>query len=120
MKVIPQWTHRMSVRDPALDAQHIELLELCRAVHDMALHGRQKSNLYTQRLDEIVHALRKHNQFEINRLLDRGEHLPKQLRVNRAMALHQLEEFAFAAPSHDVPLAKLQSLLCGWIQYHLH
>jgi hypothetical protein len=36
------------------------------------------------------------------------------------MALHQLEELALAAPSHDVPLAKLQTLLCGWIQYHLH
>ena len=120
MKVIPQWTHRMSVRDPALDAQHIELLELCRVVHDMALHGRQKSDLYVQRLGEIVHALRKHDQFEINRLLDRGEHLSKQLRVNRAMALHQLEELALAAPSHDVPLAKLQTQLCCWIQYHLH
>jgi hemerythrin len=120
MKVIPQWTHRMSVRDPALDAQHIELLELCRTVQDMAQHGKQKSDLCAQRLEEIVYALRKHNQFEISRLLDRGERLSKQLRINRAKALQQLEELALAAPSNDIPQAKLQALLCGWIQYHLH
>lgn len=120
MKVVPHWTHNMSVRDPVLDAQHIELLELCRAVQDMAQQGRQQSDLCAQRLEEIVHALRKHNQFEISRLLDRGERLSKQLRINRAKALQQLEELAFAAPSHDIPLAKLQTLLCGWIQYHLH
>ncbi|WP_407713159.1 hypothetical protein ACJJWD_13310 [Comamonas testosteroni] len=120
MKVIPQWTHSMSVRDPALDAQHIELLEMCRTVQDMAQHGRQQSDLCAQRLEEIVHALRKHNQFEISRLLDRGERLSKQSRINRAKALQQLEELALAVPSNDIPLAKLQTQLCGWIQYHLH
>ena len=120
MKVIPLWTHSMSVRDPVLDAQHIELLELCRTVQDMAQHGRQKSDLYAQRLEEIVHALRRHDHFEINRLLDRGERLSKQLRINRAKALQQLEELALATPSHDISLAKLQTLLCGWIPYHLH
>lgn len=120
MNGIPQWTHRMSVRDPALDAQHIELLELCRAVHDMAQRGGQRSDLCIQRIQEIVQALRKHDQFEMRRLLDRGERLSKQLRINRAKALHQLEELAFALPSRDIPLVKLQSLLCSWIEYHLH
>lgn len=120
MKVIPRWSYNMSMRDPVLDAQHIELLELCRAVQDMAQHGRQKSDLCAIRLEEIVHALRKHDQLEINRLLDRGERLSKQLRINRAKALQQLEELALAAPSHDIPLAKLQTQLCSWIQYHLH
>ncbi|MDR3065536.1 MULTISPECIES: hypothetical protein [Comamonas] len=120
MDVIPQWTHSMSVRDPALDAQHIELLELCRAVHDMAQRGGQTSDLCTQRLEDIVHALRKHDQFEIHRMLDRGERLSKQLRINRAKALQQLEELAFATPARDIPLTRLQSLLCGWIEYHLY
>lgn len=78
MKVIPQWSYSMIVRDPVLDAQHIELLELCRAVQDMAQHGRQKSDLCALRLEEIVHTLRKHDQLEINRLLDQGERLSKQ------------------------------------------
>ena len=121
MKVVPQWSYSMSVRDPVLDTQHIELLELCRAVQDMAHDDRQKSAPCALWLEEIVYALRKHGQFEINRLLDRGEgRLSKQQCINRANALQQLEELALAAPLRDMHLTKLQTLLCCWIQHHLH
>jgi hemerythrin len=120
MNAIPRWSPSMSVRDPVLDAQHIELLELCRTVLELMQHDIYKGDLCIQRLEEISHVLREHDCLEASKLLARGEHLPDQLRINRAMAQQQLEELALTVSMHDMPQAKFQTLLCNWIQYHLH
>lgn len=120
MKAIPRWSPSMSVRDPVLDAQHIELLELCRTIQDMVQNGWNKSDLCLRWLEEISHQLREHDRLEASKLEAGGTELPQQLRINRAIAQQQLEELTVAAPWHDTPHAKFHQLLCGWIPYHLH
>jgi len=110
----------MSVRDPVLDAQHIELLELCRSVQEMLEYGGQKSDMCFQLLEDISHVLSEHDLLEAGVFLARGERLPEELRINRALARQQLEDLTAAAPVRDIPKATFQALLCGWIQYHLH
>lgn len=120
MNAIPRWLPSMSVRDPVLDAQHIELLEICRTVQEMVKYGRQKSDLCALRLEEISHMLREHDRLEACTLMARGEHLPPELHVNRANARQQLDELKTAAALHEISQTRFHSLLCGWIKYHLH
>lgn len=120
MQAIPQWSPSMSVRDPVLDAQHIELLELCRTVHDMFRHGEQKSELFVRRLEEISHVLEEHDRLEVIKLLARGERVSEELRISRAQARQQLADLTMAAPLREMPQATFQAMLCGWIQHHLH
>ncbi|MDR0226108.1 MAG: hypothetical protein LBI66_06785 [Burkholderiaceae bacterium] len=110
----------MSVRDPVLDAQHIELLELCRTVQELVRHGRHHSDLCVQRLEQISRALREHDLLEASQLQARGQGLPDDLRAHRALARQQLEKLASAVSVHEVPQARFQAMLCGWIRHHLH
>lgn len=119
MNTIPRWSPSMSMRDPVLDARHIELLELCRTVQELVQHGRIKTELCLQRLSEISIVLREHDQLEVRKLRERGQRLSKEMHANRALAQQQLEELTAVASLHDLPQNKFHALLCGWIQYHL-
>lgn len=118
MTSIPHWSCRMSVQDPVLDAQHIELLEMCRSIQSDLEQGGAQGWAFQQRLDEFVFLLREHDCAEASALRLRGQDLPHGLRMQRAQALRDIEALAGQSPSQPFDPAMARHMLCRWIQYH--
>ncbi|GGH63930.1 hypothetical protein GCM10010975_30220 [Comamonas phosphati] len=118
MTPIPRWSSSMSVKDPLLDAQHIELLEICRSMQsDLEREGPQGWT-FLQRLDEFAFLLRAHDAAEASALRRRGQDLPYGLHAQRASALRDIEALASNSHSEKFDPVVMQYVLCGWIQYH--
>lgn len=109
----------MSVRDPWLDAQHIELLEMCRSMQFELERDEPQNWAFRQRLDEFVCLLREHDDAEVTALQQRGQNLPRKLCSQWASALQAIETLARSPQSEKLDPVKTQRTLCNWIQFHL-
>lgn len=118
MTPIPHWSFNMSVLDPLLDSQHIELLEMCRSIQSDLEWGDPQNWAFRQRLDEFALLLREHDGAEAHALHQRGQDLPHSLHSLRALALRDIETLAHNPQSEEFDPVMTQQVLCGWIQYH--
>ena len=118
MTLIPHWSVLMSVKDPLLDAQHIELLEMCRSIRFTLEHGHSQDWAFRQRLNELAFLLREHDDAEACVLQQRGQKLAQDLCIQRASALHDIEKLASNFQPKKFDTAVMQHTVCRWIQYH--
>lgn len=118
MTPIPRWSSRMSMKDPLLDAQHIELLEMSRSIQS-DLKWRDPQNwALRQRLDEFVFLLREHDIAEAKVLHQRGQDLSHDVQSLRAVALKAIEKLSHDTQAEKFDPIMTQRVLLGWIQYH--
>ena len=115
---IPRWSALMSMKDPLLDAQHIELLELCRSIQSDLERGCLESWAFLQRLNEFAFLLREHDYAESHVLRLRGQSLSHDQNMQRASALRDVEELASNAHQKKLDPTVTQHKVCCWIKYH--
>ncbi|MEX8194243.1 hypothetical protein [Comamonas guangdongensis] len=118
MTPIPHWTFSMSVQDPLLDSQHIELLEMCRSIQSDLEWGDTQNWAFRQRLDEFAFLLREHDDVEASALRQLGQNLSHGLQLQRAMALRAVETLVHHPQAEVFDPVMTQRVLCGWIRYH--
>jgi len=115
---IPRWSSVMSVKDPLLDAQHIELLEMCRSIQQDLDRGHGQNWTLEQKLHEFAFLLEEHEEIEARVFGSRGQNLTQEQSNQRAAALRDVQALAdnFERKKYD-PIAARQKV-AHWIQLH--
>jgi hypothetical protein len=81
-------------KGPSLDAQHIELLEMCRSIQQDLDRGHGQNWTLEQKLHEFAFLLEEHEEIEARVFGSRGQNLTQEQSNQRAVALRDVQALA--------------------------
>ena len=120
MLTIPNWSSDLSVGNPVVDAQHKQLLEVCRRLVVLADDPATKKSALYELINDVAELMRAHFRSEEEILRQNNcPNLEAHIEEHEMLYQRLLEQLSVCMQNKEVSESDFDSLMTCWLSHHL-